>query len=667
MNKIVLWSIIVLLVSCQGNWKDSLPINSEQLIRSTLLIDHEMFTHYGEKTIPTRTSIPFTLNNVWLFQFDGDKLLHKERIAYNVQAGSSLYFSILPSDNCTLYLIGNLIDEQATDRIVNLETLQQAQCNPSMKNDELTPYLVHFDNLKVADDGTLTQNNIKIQSCNFFRITARIELQLTFNVPDLRLLDVTYHCSPQSLYYLYSSSYAQNQMIQDTVINPHVLTNDTYVWFVAPNLGGENQMITAVEERNHHNIPREKCGFIRIRARNNVTNRTINYDLYVGKNHLTNFDIESNGNYYYQVTLNKGETLIPTDGRVSGDEGIIELSAYGRYANCYICRTEDTYRFDATVMGNGSMEDGNSMFIADNNGSPINLKPYKAVLLWETTADAITEKARKVIDGLPRLSGNFIEFRTGNVEGNAVIGIQDQSGKLIWSWHIWVTNKHTEQASHKGYMFYNLGATHLSTFDKSIVGLLYQWGRKDPFLPLTLNDRKNLEVGDGQCVWNETTVADFSSRLANIYTSIQKPTTLFASYNTGIDINYFDWYFPGFQRQSQENQQLTQIQHNSQLWGGIDGKHKTIFDPCPYGWRVPSKDPATIFESVPLGYNRLDDNSGLYPIYRCIGASSGYALKEQVLYWTTTQLSHASAIMPLPDDITRKRTNGLAIRCIRDE
>ena len=78
-----------------------------------------------------------------------------------------------------------------------------------------------------------------------------------------------------------------------------------------------------------------------------------------------------------------------------------------------------------------------------------------------------------------------IHFTTGDMEGNALIALCNADGDILWSWHIWFTDdpRGQEYYNNAGTMMdRNLGATSATPGDVGALGLLYQWGRKDPFL-----------------------------------------------------------------------------------------------------------------------------------------------------------------------------------------
>lgn len=75
------------------------------------------------------------------------------------------------------------------------------------------------------------------------------------------------------------------------------------------------------------------------------------------------------------------------------------------------------------------------------------------------------------------------------VKGNTDVSVGDVKGvKVLWSWHIWFTEQPAEQKYENSIKQYagtlmdrNLGATSGTLGKVEFLGLLYQWGRKDPF------------------------------------------------------------------------------------------------------------------------------------------------------------------------------------------
>lgn len=107
----------------------------------------------------------------------------------------------------------------------------------------------------------------------------------------------------------------------------------------------------------------------------------------------------------------------------------------------------------------------------------------------------------------------------------------------------------------------NLGATSATPGDVHSLGLLYQWGRKDPFL-------------SGQSISSNTSVASTITWPSPVYSrnissSITYATTHPTTY-IGRHYNNGDWCYPG----------------DNTRWQTSD-KAKGLYDPCPVGYRVP--------------------------------------------------------------------------------
>jgi hypothetical protein len=159
-------------------------------------------------------------------------------------------------------------------------------------------------------------------------------------------------------------------------------------------------------------------------------------------------------------------------------------------------------------------------------------------------------------------------------QGNAVVALQVGT-EIYWSWHIWVTKYNPNTGAkwtNNGYtlMDRNLGATD-AALTPAGHGLLFQWGRKDPFPGIETNAAGNASLnkffGINQTgSASSTTITLTSGTEANkITTTIRKPTTFYSGSGTN---NH--WLLTG----------------DTELWGTAQGT-KTIYDPCPMGWRVP--------------------------------------------------------------------------------
>ena len=221
-------------------------------------------------------------------------------------------------------------------------------------------------------------------------------------------------------------------------------------------------------------------------------------------------------------------------------------------ANSYIVSKGGLYKIK-TVKGNSTTSVGSVV---------------SASILWETFGTSTTPNLCELIKGVCYKDG-YIAFQTADTfkEGNVVIAAKDADGNILWSWHIWFTDEPQGQEYYNNagtMMDRNLGATSATPGDVGALGLLYQWGRKDPFLgSSSISD----ELEAKSTITWPSTVSD------SFHGTIEYATSHPTTFITRNDRNY-DWYYTGLS--STDNTRWTTLE-----------KPKSIYDPCPAGWRVP--------------------------------------------------------------------------------
>ncbi|MBO5709869.1 MAG: hypothetical protein J6S01_11055, partial [Bacteroidales bacterium] len=252
----------------------------------------------------------------------------------------------------------------------------------------------------------------------------------------------------------------------------------------------------------------------------------------------------------------------------------MDLSSEGT-ANSYIVSEEGIYSISA-VKGNSEVPVGTVASVE---------------VLWESFGTDVQPAKGDLIEAVIFQKGK-IYFKTSSVyrEGNAVVAAKDASGSILWSWHIWFTDQPEEQVYYNNagtMMDRNLGATSATPGEVGALGLLYQWGRKDPFLGSS-SISKNA-YASSTITWPTGVISDFSS--GTIEYTIANPTT-FVTYN---DLNG-DWYFTGSDSTDDTRWQ----------------SEKTIYDPCPLGWRVPDGGETGVWSKasgISLDFSHTFDSS----------------------------------------------------------
>lgn len=290
-------------------------------------------------------------------------------------------------------------------------------------------------------------------------------------------------------------------------------------------------------------------------------------------------------------------------------------------ANCYMISSANyNYCFDVTVKGNGA--DG----VLD--GSDPTLDPGWVDVVWmdKGLADNFRLSSHYPSQGraLLELNNNTSVNNTSEVtyddilEGNVLIGAYtEKGGDLLWTWHLWICDRPQIQSYKNGFTVQDrdLGAvdyTNSSDIGK-VDGLYYQWGRPTPF-PV-----------------NRTLAKDFtiksSSEIPGVNAAVGHPDTFYDDAVVAEDGKTY------------------------RLWGwrsAADEYVKTIYDPCPAGYRVPSK--RLWAELDAHNYSVSEHNVTFsviagYPVYYPIsGYYNGPAATEGLKYYWDGSSSFADKV-----------------------
>lgn len=324
-------------------------------------------------------------------------------------------------------------------------------------------------------------------------------------------------------------------------------------------------------------------------------------------------------------------------------------------SNCYIISQTGIYKFK-TVKGNSYTSVGSIS---------------SCEVLWESFGTETVPNKGELIKSVSYSNGYItFEIPITYKKGNAVIAAKDSKGNILWSWHIWLTDEPKEQIYYNNagtMMDRNLGATSVTPGDIAAVGLLYQWGRKDPFLG-SANIHSEVEA---QSTLSWPAAVESTSSIGTIAYSITHPTTFIKS-----NVNNYDWYYS-----YDDNTDNSRWQSS-----------KTIYDPCPFGWRVPdggdygvwSKavgSPTLFFYSYDRASNGMDfsnkfglSSSIWYPAsgYRYFTSGNLIDVGAKGHWWSVSTDGQYAIYLYLLDSgcvyslLHIDRANGVSVRCLKE-
>ena len=315
-------------------------------------------------------------------------------------------------------------------------------------------------------------------------------------------------------------------------------------------------------------------------------------------------------------------------------------------ANCYVVSAAGTYQLPL-VYGN-AIKNGSENSAAYQGGN------FKDYLNRTISSSRITGADNAVLvwsDGFFMFKDIHLDASKQNLvftidpdymqQANAVLAVRDASNRIMWSWHIWVTerpvytDRHILQDLYNSYNTYELMQCNLGwvdgkmvyynqrdltfrftqvgsgktaelkvrqegeTFDYKDVGsTYYQWGRKDPLVALKnwksyrYEEYRLHETGDPDYVYR------YETGPTTIGNAIQHPNVFYTRGTTGGA----DW----------NNDHITTLWNTNDDGGNLESttSTKTIYDPSPRGFKVPMPRAFAIFVNGNTGDGSTSSGKG---------------------------------------------------------
>lgn len=440
-----------------------------------------------------------------------------------------------------------------------------------------------------------------------------------------------------------------------------------------------------------------------------------------------------------------------------------DLSTAG-IANCYLISAPGNYKFKATVKGNGVIPEMLSSAVPSAEMTPksalvlwYNTK-YDGKKPWNDASPVYVNSVS--LDNGYICFSTPKEFVPGNVviaafaeEGVTYdnITVDEKrnitSATLLWSWNIWAAEGYDFEADAitvGGYkvMNRNLGAildvSSISGEYEPVngVGNFYQWGRKDPFPAfdnyrtyapcdyfdklLTVptftpvkalqlgpqgNDSKDLKAQifgyevntNGSMNTNKVENLIFKSSFAketdglNVYLDyVTRNPYMFVS--GAYEYDNYNWYYK-------------KDQTFKSLWGDPDNGdgrkiEKSLYDPCPAGWRVMTKEVVDAFKtefnaegaaSIAQNLHGMNFNNSYFPFTGDGRGSNNFkitkskisAVETPAMFWNASAsdcngyqypgnlrmsapANATTTSAPIADKNNISGAQGLAVRCVKE-
>ena len=556
-------------------------------------------------------SVDYSVCDFWLFEYDHNKNILGTPRYYTIDDSveSVPVSAILPTSETTVYkvvIIANthnpsLLSDISYNTLDALKSSHKAirSCNDLHQGDDLI--------MNAVADIRSTTSDIQ---CYLYRNVAKLSLTIdNASGSGVTLSSIQVKSVPDRLFFadrLYenedlspsvSSVVFQNFTKDDLNLEP--AQSKTVIYYLPRNMRGVNMSTT--ESGKNLNAP-EGATYVEISATVNATGKSMVYRFYPGANSVNDFNIHPNHLYEMNVAISSSGDK--NDNRVE-DASLVRLEE----SNSYIINPSKGTDVEYLVPIENRI---NTFWESEVGRQNPAWESYLIDQGLEWVAEVIWQDAagKQVVDfaGAASYVGapdeRFFPFSlTENAKDtpcNVLIGVRSakddwsaETDGYMWSWHLWITDYDPDVdkmpwtegkylyevpngSVHKYSSFEripiyknsyimdrNLGAKGYTREDgwALCAGMLYQFGRKDPFPPsdiiYSINGAQRSNVSK-------------SSGPRPMYESVAYPVNFVT--------NRGDWT---------SNVEYRSSNWNDLLRAAVKGEGKSFFDPCPPGWKLP--------------------------------------------------------------------------------
>lgn len=598
------------------------------------------------------TSVPDQLYNLEIRQYDSNGTYKNGKDYGNVALGKHLEVTLSALTDCQLLIVargnGGAIAALGSNSLEKVQAMDVNSSvinaiNPSNSEDmKKMPYVLHLEHVNVV---TGTDGKAVIQSPEgsydtrllLKRLAARLTVEWTYAVSGYTLKQLLLQSVPLNYAVIPTPDSEGNYpsiLDQFTTLQiKNVAQSGSYSCWVPANMRGEKPAANSETQRTKENAPKGSSFFNFVAVSDQDAKVKLDYRVYIGGRQSTNFDIKSNANYDY--TVNFAHSGIPTsDKRVTYINPVPASENNENFvptANCFMVSAGGGFCFDPLAyQQNGDPDKTNDVLKGwcEASGGITTMK-----LLWQTKEDGdigepvmgivTSEDDHTNIVDLKRTDGTdptlypvknkgearvYCRVAPGTTGGSGVIAAYGADGKILWSWHVWVTDYRPDATGdadvqepltkRKLKFTYGNHGNQLPMMDRNLGamagyagvppsdvekfkthGFHYQWGRKDPY-PSSYSNKP--------------------ITIVNLPTPMTKPIVgILSLYKPdGVTFLPFD---PAVNAQATyrtayQNPLNIYKKTNVHKWIADSDRNntylnawniqKTVHDPCPAGWRV---------------------------------------------------------------------------------
>ena len=639
-------------------------------------------------------AVPDKLYNLEILQYDRNGNYKAGNSYGTVNLGTHLDVTLNVMNDCQLLVVargnggavGSLANKNldGTEGVKSVEVSSEVinKIDPSTANAiNAMPYVLHLEHVNVV---TGTDGKAVIQSPEgsydtrllLKRLAARLTVNWNYNVSGYELKQVLLQSVP--LNYTLVPTADSNGTYPSILDQFHTVEIDmskgnSYSCWIPANVRGESPAANSDLQRTKANAPKGSSFLNFVAVNTTDPKKKLDYRVYIGGKTSSDFSLNNNTEYSYAVSFS--HTGIPTnDKRVTYIDPVPASENNDNpvpTANCFMVAPGGGVCFDPLAYQSDGTEKTNETLKGWCQGGGI----VKVKLLWQTKEDGdIGEPVMGIVNSaedhtnivdIKRTDGTavgqnpvtdkgqcriYCRVAPGTTGGSGVIAAYDSSDKILWSWHVWVTDYHPDamgnvdvqepltkrklkftygnHSDQRPMMDRDLGAmagyAKAPTLDVEKFkahGFQYQWGRKDPY-PSSYSNKPIKTV--------------------NLPAKITEPIVgIMSLYGSdGVKFLPFDPAFSGqASYQTAYRNPLTAYKPSGEYWftgdvtssiSGAWATVKTVHDPCPAGWRVAKAEEYYSLFSPENYSGELPDkstNNMNMSNYNTQGADKGFVLR----------------------------------------